>query len=124
MLWFPLTILFGLILYFITYKQFGFSSEFYGGVVGGSIPLVIYFIWFVRVISSPNRLKAARLRLTDERRKIVEQEVWAHIGLTTMLLTMCLMLIVLFKGSIQLDVYPLIAIIYAMIIYRWARLRK
>ena len=93
-------------------------------VIGGSIPFICYIIWLIRVLSNPKRLKAARLRLTDERRKIVEQEVWAHIGWIMMLVTTCLMVSVLCLGTIKLDVYPFIAIVYAMLIYRWVRLRK
>ncbi len=87
LLWLPLRILLILIMYVVIYQQFGMSSTFYGVVVGSSMPLAIYFIWLVRLLRDPKRLKAARLRLTDERRKIVEQEVWAHIGWVMMLLT-------------------------------------
>ncbi|MDN6030262.1 MAG: hypothetical protein L0I13_04345, partial [Lactococcus plantarum] len=118
LLWLPLRILLILIMYVVIYQQFGMSSTFYGVVVGSSMPLAIYFIWLVRLLRDPKRLKAARLRLTDERRKIVEQEVWAHIGWVMMLLTTCLMVSVLFLGTIQLNVYPFIGIVYAMLIYR------
>lgn len=124
LLWFPLTILVALVIFFVMYTQFGLSSEFYSGIVGGSIPLVIYFIWLVRLLSNPKRLKAARLRLTDERRKVVEQEVWAHIGQFMMVITIFFMLVSIFFDSIQLESYPFIIILYGMIIYRWARLRK
>lgn len=124
LLWLPLKILLILVMYVVIYQQFGMSSTFYGVVVGSSMPLAIYFIWLVRLLRDPKRLKAARLRLTDERRKIVEQEVWAHIGWVMMLLTTCLMVSVLFLGTIQLNVYPFIGIVYAMLIYRWVKLRK
>lgn len=124
LLWLPLRILLILVMYVVAYQQFGMSSTFYGVVVGSSMPLAIYFIWLVRLLRDPKRLKAARLRLTDERRKIVEQEVWAHIGWVMMLLTTCLMVSVLFLGTIQLNVYPFIGIVYAMLIYRWVKLRK
>ena len=124
LLWLPLRILLILIMYVVIYQQFGMSSTFYGVVVGSSMPLAIYFIWLVRLLRDPKRLKAARLRLTDERRKIVEQEVWAHIGWVMMLLTTCLMVSVLCLGSIQLNVYPFIGVVYAMLIYRWVKLRK
>ena len=124
LLWLPLRILLILVIYLVVYKRFGLSSTFSGLVIGSSMTLVIYFIWLVRLLSNPKRLKLARLKFTDERRKIVEQEVWAHIGWVMMLLITCLMLSVLFLGSIQLDVYPFIGIVYAMLIYRWVRLIK
>ena len=124
LVWLPLRILLILVIYLVVYRQFGLSSTFYGMVIGGSIPFICYIIWLIRVLSNPKRLKAARLRLTDERRKIVEQEVWAHIGWVMMLLTTCLMVSVLFLGTIQLNVYPFIGIVYAMLIYRWVKLRK
>lgn len=124
LLWLPLRILLILVIYLVVYRQFGLSSTFYGMVIGSSIPLVMHLIWLFRLLNNPKRLNAARLRLTDERRKIVEQEVWAHIGWIMMLLTTCLMVSVLCLGSIQLNVYPFIGVVYAMLIYRWVKLRK
>ena len=122
--WFPLTVLFILSFILIGFKILGPSDEIWGGAIGGLLPMVIYGIWLMVVFNNPKKLRAARLRLTDERRKIVEQEVWSHVGRLMMGLLTVALLYTVISGAIILDTKQLTILLYLILIYYFFRLRK
>lgn len=124
LLWLPLTLLIGIGTCWIIYRNFGWSSELIGGLIGGSIPFVCYIIWLIRVLSSPKRLRAARLRLTDERRKVVEQEVWAQIGKVLLAIIAILIVFSIKRDVIEVTMMDLLILFYLILGYYYYRMRK
>ncbi|GFH41682.1 hypothetical protein Hs30E_02330 [Lactococcus hodotermopsidis] len=96
----------------------------WGGVVGSGSFLIGYVIWIIRLLLSPKRLRAARLRCTDERRKLLEQKVYTHIGIFMMSLLIILSLVSLLWQPVVLEPVPMIVLLYLILGYRIIRLRK
>lgn len=122
--WFPITAILILSFILIGFKILGSSDEVWGAAIGGVFPLVIYGIWLLVVLTDSKRLRAARLRLTDERRNVVEQEVWSHVGRVMTGLFILVLLYTVHKGAIRIDTKELTILIYLILIYYFFRLRK
>ena len=124
LVWFPLMIVLAIGFVLVAIKASGRTAAIYGFVTGITIPLVCYGIWFFVLLTNPKRLLAARLKLTDERRKLVEQELWSHVGqVMTFLLAVAVLYTALWK-PILLDSTQLTIVFYLIFMYKIFKTRK
>ncbi len=94
-----------------------------GFQLGLGIVLLGYSLLIFRELSNPEKLHAARIKTTDERRKQLELEIWAQVGRVLTCL-IAIFLVVSIRQSLALNNQMLIVIIYAILFYRAYRLRK
>lgn len=102
-------------------ENFGSALAFSIGM--GSVVVINSILGF-RELSNPARLHAARIKVTDERRKQLEIEAWAHIGRLVTVLLIILMIGSLIWKPVTLDFRLLIVLIYGILFYWFYRLRK
>ncbi|GAX46692.1 hypothetical protein [Pseudolactococcus reticulitermitis] len=122
--WFPLTTMLYLLYLAIMYRQVKDIDTFYAGAIGGSISILGYGIWLLRLLLNPKRLRAARLKTTDERRQLLEQEIWSHIGRFLLGIVALMVIISLEKEKITFSLLQLMALVYLIMAYYFYRLRK
>ena len=94
-----------------------------GFQLGLGIVLLGYSLLIFRELSNPEKLHAARIKTTDERRKQLELEIWAQVGRVLTCL-IAIFLVVSIRQSLALNNQMIIVIIYAILFYRAYRLRK
>ncbi len=124
LIWFPLTVIFLFLFLSVMYRQIKDIKIFYSSAIGGIFPILGYGIWLVWLLHNPKRLRAARLKITDERRKLLEQEAWAHIGQFLLGVATVVMFLSIEKEEITVSLMPLVLLVYLSIDYYFYRLRK
>ncbi|MDR1605691.1 MAG: hypothetical protein LBS41_01125 [Streptococcaceae bacterium] len=130
-IWFSLSSLFVLVVVAL-FAKLDLATAI-GGAVDGGIPLIIYAIWLHKISKQPKRLRQERLRVTDERRKLLDQEIWAQIGRALTVLLGIVMYAAMFasffakaetRGVYEIELLVSLGVFVLIILYYYVRLRK
>jgi predicted lysophospholipase L1 biosynthesis ABC-type transport system permease subunit len=99
------------------------SESIWGFIIGMAIMFLAYAIALVRELSDPVKLRAARIKATDERRKQLEQEMWANLG-KFMVVILIILLVSSMWQNMTLNFRTLTVLLYGILFYRLYKLKK